>query len=69
MSHMDIVYILVSLVLVFCFFGFIQWWGKSLSDRQKLLEKEIEAIARKVVNDYGRTVARDEARKVYNETL
>lgn len=66
---MDFIYIILSLVLVFGLFGFIQWREKSRNSEQQLSEKQIEAIARKVIDGYGRTIAREEARKVYNETL
>ena len=65
----DVLLQLFCLIFVFILFAFFYFRQEKRETQGKNLRKEMEIVAREVINDYGRILAREEARKVYNEAV
>ncbi len=65
----DVLLQLFCLLFVLILFAFFYFRQEKRETQGKNLRKEMEIVAREVINDYGRILAREEARKVYNEAV
>lgn len=64
----DVIQYGLALVFVFVLFAFFHFRHEKWQKRNANQREEMEAVARQVINDYGRVVIREELRKIENES-
>jgi preprotein translocase subunit YajC len=64
----DMIQYIIALVFVFALFAFLYLRHQKWQERSANQRQEMEAVARQVINDYGRVIIREELRKIENES-